>query len=495
MRKLHLRRLDGDRHRHRRRPVQRHPRSSGFADDRCDRARGRQRRQRRAQRHQRLHSRRQGLPQRHRPDCQPPRRQHLRHGRATAAARLHADRQLSEGLGRRARTDLRRLQHRQRALQARRAERADPRRADPEPDRLHRTRRRRQHPGGGGAGFHRRGDHRQDPRSARRGRPNMPSHYGQAQGVASISQEHLSYYCDANDAAAGLCDAPAISPDADQQFSSLFGSGTYADQNAVNTAKDYAINLIEPVAPAALRGDQLTSAAGQDAAVRRRSYNARMSLAQSFVDQEIGMQTPSVPLTTLQQQYLTNIGLPVSDQRLVAAGAADRVGTAHQRCHLGRHAAEHAAGFGRARDRDRARPQQLPAVPDFQDGPAAHDHQRNATRPRRSSATSSRPCGCRRPRWRRLTEQTGPSPSTEIDMAEETLGNTAKRGRQPARTHRAHGKAAAPTAAQAPNKAADGKTRGTGGQGPDAANCSNTSSARSRSSPISIATLPRRSRP
>ena len=140
--------------------------------------------------------------------------------------------------------------------------------------------------------------------------PNMPSYYGQAQGIASISQEHLSYYCDANDAAAGLCTGASNTPDADQQFSSLFGSAMYADQNAVNTAKDYAINLIEPVAPAGLRGDQLASAAGQDAAVRRRSYNARMSLAQSFVDQEIGMQTPSVPLTTLQQQYLTNLGLP-----------------------------------------------------------------------------------------------------------------------------------------------------------------------------------------
>jgi hypothetical protein len=59
-----------------------------------------------------------------------------------------------------------------------------------------------------------------------------------------------------------------------------------------------------------LRGDQLNSAAGQDAAVRRRSYNARLSLTQSVVDQEIGMQTPSVPLTALQQQYLSNIGLP-----------------------------------------------------------------------------------------------------------------------------------------------------------------------------------------
>jgi hypothetical protein len=140
--------------------------------------------------------------------------------------------------------------------------------------------------------------------------PNMPSYYGLAQGVASISQEHLNYYCDANDVAAGLCTTASNTPDADQQFVSLFGAGTYADQTAVNTAKDYAINLIEPVAPASLRRDQLASAAGQEAAVRRRSYNARMSLAQSFVDQEIGMQTPSVPLTVLQQQYLTNIGLP-----------------------------------------------------------------------------------------------------------------------------------------------------------------------------------------
>jgi hypothetical protein len=139
--------------------------------------------------------------------------------------------------------------------------------------------------------------------------PNMPSYYGQAQGVTSISQEHLNY-CDANDVAAGLCGAASATPDADQQFSSLFGAGTYSDQTAVNTAKDYAINLIEPVAPAALRRDQLASAVGQEAAMRRRSYNARMSLAQSFVDQEIGMQTPSVPLTSLQQQYLTNNGLP-----------------------------------------------------------------------------------------------------------------------------------------------------------------------------------------
>ena len=35
-----------------------------------------------------------------------------------------------------------------------------------------------------------------------------------------------------------------------------------------------------------------------------------MSLAQSVVDLQIGMQTPSVPITQQQQRYLTNMGLP-----------------------------------------------------------------------------------------------------------------------------------------------------------------------------------------
>jgi hypothetical protein len=140
--------------------------------------------------------------------------------------------------------------------------------------------------------------------------PGMPSYYGQAQGVASMAAEHIANYCDQKDVDAGLCSAVSPTPDADATFSSLYGSGTYGTQQAINAAKDYAVNLIEPVAPAALRGGQLSSIAGQDAAVRRRSFDARMSLAQSVVDQQIGMQTPSVPITQAQQQYLTNMGLP-----------------------------------------------------------------------------------------------------------------------------------------------------------------------------------------
>ena len=196
--------------------------------------------------------------------------------------------------------------------------------------------------------------------------PGMPSYYGQAQGVASMAQEHLANYCDQTDVAAGLCGAVSAMPDADQQFSAYFGAGTYASQTAVNAAKDYATNLIEPVAPAALRGDQLTSVAGQDAAVRRRSFNARMSLAQSVVDQLIGMQTPSVPLTPQQQQYLQNMGLPAQTNgswlQALQIEAERRVSDVT----WASNAAGHAAGVRRARDRCRARAEQLPALPELQ---------------------------------------------------------------------------------------------------------------------------------
>jgi hypothetical protein len=139
--------------------------------------------------------------------------------------------------------------------------------------------------------------------------PGMPSHYGAAEGVASMSQEHIDLYCNQDDAAAGLCQVSAT-PNADQQAESLFGSGTYAGQEAVNTAKDYGVLLIEPVAPAAIRDDQLSSVAGQDAELQRRAYNARISVANYVIASTIGMQTPAVPLTADQQAYLQNKGLP-----------------------------------------------------------------------------------------------------------------------------------------------------------------------------------------
>lgn len=155
--------------------------------------------------------------------------------------------------------------------------------------------------------------HMQDQRDE--GWPNMPSYYGEAQGEAAANAEHISGYCDANDQAAGLpCTATTATADMDQSFSTLFAGGTYATQQALTAAKDYATNLIEPVAPAPLRGSQLTSLAGQDAQVRRRAFNARMSAAQTFVDNIVGAQSQTVPLTTIQQQYLTDVGLPAQTQ-------------------------------------------------------------------------------------------------------------------------------------------------------------------------------------
>ena len=142
------------------------------------------------------------------------------------------------------------------------------------------------------------------------GWPGMPSYYGQAQGAAAANAEHINAYCDANDQAAGYpCTVNAVTADTDQSFSTLFGGGTFATQQALTAAKDYAVNLIEPVAPAPLRGSQLTSLAGQDAQAARRSYNARISAAKTFMSNIVGMQSQTVPLTATQQQYLTNMGL------------------------------------------------------------------------------------------------------------------------------------------------------------------------------------------
>ena len=54
----------------------------------------------------------------------------------------------------------------------------------------------------------------------------------------------------------------------------------------------------------------MTSLGGQEALPRRRSYNARMSLAGSVLSYAIAIQTPSVPLSAQQQQQLRAQGLP-----------------------------------------------------------------------------------------------------------------------------------------------------------------------------------------
>ena len=138
--------------------------------------------------------------------------------------------------------------------------------------------------------------------------PNQPAFYGQTQAVAAISQLHYSRYCSQSEATAGLCSL-SQAPNADQRASTLFGTGALSGQAGVTAANDYVTNLIQPIVPAALRGDQLTSEVGTEGSIRRHAYNARISLARHVLNYAIGIQSPSVPLNSAQQTQMQNDGL------------------------------------------------------------------------------------------------------------------------------------------------------------------------------------------
>jgi hypothetical protein len=141
----------------------------------------------------------------------------------------------------------------------------------------------------------------------------QPAFYGQAQAVQAINYLHWSRYCSQTEADAGLCSTTGLA-NADQHAWNLFGNGNLGDQDGINAANDYATNLVQPIVPAALRADQLASVTGQDASARRRSYNARMSLARGVMNYAIAVQSPTVTLSPTQKQQLTNEGLPVVDK-------------------------------------------------------------------------------------------------------------------------------------------------------------------------------------
>ncbi|TPG55961.1 hypothetical protein EAH89_13580 [Roseomonas nepalensis] len=139
------------------------------------------------------------------------------------------------------------------------------------------------------------------------GAPNTPAWFGQAQSMTSSNALHLSRYCDADEAAAGLC-TPSARPNADVRAIS-FVREVYSDGDAVNAANDFSTNVVQPVVPAALRGDQLISVEGQDAAARRRAYDARMSLSRSVFSHQIALQAPTVTLNEAQQTQLRARGV------------------------------------------------------------------------------------------------------------------------------------------------------------------------------------------
>ena len=139
------------------------------------------------------------------------------------------------------------------------------------------------------------------------GGPNTPAWFGQAQSMTASNATHLSRYCDQDEAAAGLCTL-SPRPNADVRAVS-FVREVYADGDQVNAANDYATNVVQPVVPAALRGDHLTSVEGQDAAARRRAYDARMSLSRSVFSHQIALQAPTVTLNEAQQAQLRARGV------------------------------------------------------------------------------------------------------------------------------------------------------------------------------------------
>jgi len=73
------------------------------------------------------------------------------------------------------------------------------------------------------------------------GLPGATSWAGQGQAMQASNQLHLSRYCSQNEQTAGLCnDWNRVKENGDQKARSLLGSPSYTDQDAVNTANDYA---------------------------------------------------------------------------------------------------------------------------------------------------------------------------------------------------------------------------------------------------------------
>ncbi len=146
------------------------------------------------------------------------------------------------------------------------------------------------------------------------GRPDTLAWAGQGQATAAANQLHLSRYCSQNEQQAGLCNTwNKKTENSDQSSISLFGRSSYSDQDGINAANDFARTLIEPVPPAALRGAQLASIAGQEATAKRRNYNAQMSLANGVLNDIIASRTSSVILTSGQKQQLQAQGLPAAE--------------------------------------------------------------------------------------------------------------------------------------------------------------------------------------
>ena len=133
-------------------------------------------------------------------------------------------------------------------------------------------------------------------------RQGTPSWTGAAQGAQANNNHHFSLYCSDAEAEAGICSlASTPQQNADQEAGSLFGPPTYADTSAITAANDYVTTLVQPVAPAALRGTALTSIEGQATLPKRRSYDAAISLALHIGHDIVGWHANTVTLSPAQK--------------------------------------------------------------------------------------------------------------------------------------------------------------------------------------------------
>jgi len=137
-----------------------------------------------------------------------------------------------------------------------------------------------------------------------------PSYYGAGQGVAANMALHASRYCSQEDVDVGICSSVSTMPNADQHALSLFGQDTLSESGGIEAANDYATTLIQPVSPAAIRGQELSSTTGRELALKRRSYNSRMSLARYVMTFITSLESPNVTLNDTQQAELVSEGLP-----------------------------------------------------------------------------------------------------------------------------------------------------------------------------------------
>lgn len=145
-------------------------------------------------------------------------------------------------------------------------------------------------------------------------RPGTPSWNGAAQGAQANNNHHFSLYCSDAEAQAGICtQASGTLQNADQEADSLFGPPTYTDTSDITAANDYVTTLIQPVAPAALRGTALTSIEGQSTLPKRRSYDAAISLALHIGHDIVGWHANTVTLSPAQQAEAVREGIKNTD--------------------------------------------------------------------------------------------------------------------------------------------------------------------------------------